>query len=103
MSEWQNEVEVDLTPSGVEMMRLSELVSMDELENLYREVQLRFIQTNGPNPLRDEIARLYPGSHVDNILVTNGSSEALMVTLWKLCEPRTRVVQLSPTYPLVDG
>jgi aspartate/methionine/tyrosine aminotransferase len=103
MSEWQNKVEVDLTQSGVQAMRLAELISLEELQELHSRLELRFVQTNGPAPLRAAVTKFYPGSELENVLITNGSSEALMVTLWKLCEPGTRIVQLSPTYPLVDG
>jgi aspartate/methionine/tyrosine aminotransferase len=103
MSEWQNHVECDLSTSGVDAMLLSELVSHDELEELYHTTKLRFVQTNGPYPLRQAICRLYPETDVDNVLVTNGSSEALMMTLWKNCEPGYELVEIAPTYSLVGG
>lgn len=103
MSEWQNEVEVDLSSSGVDAARLRDFVSPSELEALWSDTKLRFVQTNGPIELRDAILRKYQDASRDNVLVANGSSEALMVLLWKLCEQGTEIVEISPTYTLVGG
>jgi aspartate/methionine/tyrosine aminotransferase len=103
MSEWQNEVEVDLSSSGVDAALLSDFVSHSEMETLWSSTKLRFVQTNGPVDLRDAIRRKYPGASRANVLVTNGSSEALMILLWRLCEPGTEIVEISPTYSLVGG
>jgi aspartate/methionine/tyrosine aminotransferase len=103
MSEWQNEVELDLSMSGVDAACLSDFISPEEMESVWANTKLRFVQTNGPEPLRDAILRKYPGAGRDNVLVTNGSSEALMVLLWKICEPGTEIVEISPTYSLIGG
>jgi aspartate/methionine/tyrosine aminotransferase len=103
MSQWQNEVEFDLSSSGVDAAHLRDFISPSELEKLWSDTKLRFVQTNGPTKLRDAIIRKYPGASRDNVLVTNGSSEALMVLLWKLCEPGVELVEISPTYSLVGG
>jgi len=102
MSEWQNIVELDLSSSGVDAARLRDFLTAGELEVLW-DTKLRFVQTNGPIELRDAILQKYPGASRANVLVTNGSSEALMVLLWKLCEKGTEVVEISPTYSLVGG
>lgn len=103
MSEWQNEVECDLSSSGVDAVHLHELLSAEEMEQLRGTTKLKFVQTNGPNELRDAILRRYPGAERRNVFVTNGSSEALMVLLWKLCQPGYEIVEISPTYSLVGG
>lgn len=103
MSTWQNEVEVDLSSSGVDAARLADVLSLDEFRAVYESTPLKFIQTNGPVPLREAIAAHHEDCSADNILVANGSSEALMVLLWHLCEPGTKVVEISPTYSLVGG
>ena len=103
LGEWQNEVQFDLSSSGVDAMELHELVSLEEFSELHRTVKLRYIQTNGPLPLREAIRRRYPGADVKNIHVANGSCEVLMLMLWKFCEPSYELVQLSPNYPLIGS
>lgn len=103
MSEWQNEVQIDLSASGVDAMHLHELLTADEFERIHRETKLRYVQTNGPVPLRQAIAQRYTGTTVDNVLVTNGSSEALTILLWQFCEPDFEIVEIAPTYSLVGG
>ncbi|MFK4444212.1 aspartate/methionine/tyrosine aminotransferase [Caballeronia udeis] len=103
MSEWQNHVQCDLSSSGVDAVHLEELVSAEEILELRSSTKIRFVQTNGPVELRDAILRRYPTADRDNVLVTNGSSEALMVLLWHLCTPGYEIVEISPTYSLVAG
>src|SRR5262249_12686375 len=55
-------------------------------------------QSNGTEELRDLIAAFYPGASRDNVLVTNGGSEANYSTLWALLEKRDRVAFLLPNY-----
>ena len=103
MSKWQNEVKFDLSASGVDAMHLHELLTMDELEKIYQNSKLRYVQTNGPIPLRQAITRQYEGATIDNVLVTNGSSEALTILLWQFIEPDFEIVEIAPTYTLVGG
>src|SRR5579871_4103547 len=103
MSEWQNVVELDLSSSGVDAACLRDFISASEFETLWAGTKLRFVQTNGPIQLRDAILRKYQGASRANVLVSNGSSEALMVLLWKLCEKGAELVEISPTYSLVGG
>lgn len=103
LSEWQNVVDIDLSSSGVNALGLQELISPDELMALYHSIKLRYVQTNGPLSLRTAICRRYPGANVNNILVTNGSSEALMLIMWKYSVPGAELVEITPTYSLVGG
>jgi aspartate/methionine/tyrosine aminotransferase len=103
MSEWQNEVQFDLSASGVDAMYLHEFISKEEFEGIYQNTKMRYVQTNGPVPLRQAIARKYEEVTVDNILVTNGSSEALTILIWQFCEPGFEAVVIAPTYSLVEG
>lgn len=103
LSIWQNQVEYDFTETGVHPLFLKELVSREELDEVYESVQLRYIQTNGPPPLKEAICDLYDGSTPENILVTNGSAEANFLTTWHLVEPGDRVVAIMPNYMQVPG
>ena len=97
-STWENQVEFNLSESGVHPLRLEELLD-DEggLQALLRQ-PLVYTQSNGTPELRDRIAALYPGATRDSIEVTNGGSEANYVSLWKLVEPGDDVVMMVPNY-----
>lgn len=103
MSEWQNEVRFDLSASGVDSLHLHEFLTPEEFEHIYHETKIRYVQTNGPVPLRQAIARRYQGADVENIFVTNGSSEALTILLWMFADPDFEIVEIAPTYTLVAG
>lgn len=103
LSTWQNVVDYNFTDTGVHSLYLNELITKEELEELYNSVHLRYIQTNGPIPLREAICQMYPGTDIENILVTNGSSEANFITIWKYIEPGDEVVTLLPNYFQISG
>ena len=103
LSEWQNRVDYDLSDTGVESLHLHELVSREELVALHESVHLRYIQTNGVPSLREAVCGLYPDMNIDQVLVTNGSSEANFATLWRLVEPGDEVVVVLPNYLQIPG
>jgi aspartate/methionine/tyrosine aminotransferase len=103
LSIWQNQVEFDFTETGVHPLFLRELVSREELDEVYESVQLRYVQTNGPPPLKEAICGLYDSCEPQNILVTNGSAEANFLTTWHLVEPGDQVVVVLPNYLQVPG
>jgi aspartate/methionine/tyrosine aminotransferase len=103
LSQWQNIVEYDFTESGVHPIHLNELISREEYDKLYDDIQLRYIQTNGPLPLKEAICQLYEDIHPDNLLVTNASSEANFLATWHFIEPKDEIVTFLPTYLQVPG
>ncbi len=94
---WENLVDYNLSESGVHPLTLKELLSAEELQQL-TEVELGYTQTNGTPPLRQQIARLYPGLDPEDIMVTAGSSEANFLLMWSLIEPGDKVVFELPNY-----
>src|SRR5829696_3942699 len=97
-STYENDVEFNLSESGVHPLRLGELVhDNSSREALLREI-LRYTQTNGTPRLRALIASMYPDATADHIQVTNGGSEANYLSTWKLVEPGDQVVVMSPNY-----
>lgn len=75
-STWENLVEYDLSESGIRPVTLRELTGMGlDLETLM-DVPLGYSQSNGTTELKERIAAIYPGASVDNVEVTNGTSEA---------------------------
>ena len=94
---WENLVDYNLSESGVHPLTLKELLSAEEIQQL-TEVELGYTQTNGTPPLRQQIARLYPGLNPESIMVTAGSSEANFLLMWSLIEPGDKVVFELPNY-----
>jgi len=75
-STWENQVEYDLSESGVRPLSLRELMGMGfDLES-FLDMPLGYSQSNGTLELREALAQFYPGATIDNIEVTNGTSEA---------------------------
>ena len=101
-SVWENHVEFNLTESGVHPYTLNELLGRDEVAAL-SNLRLGYGQTNGSIPLREAIAALYPGSGCDNVLVTNGSSEANFVAAWSLLDDGDEIIYMVPNYLQIRG
>ena len=97
-STYENQVEFNLSESGVHPLRLGELVDDTAARDALLQEALRYSQSNGTLPLRSAIAALYPGATPDHIQVTNGGSEANYITTWNLVEPGDEVVMMVPNY-----
>jgi aspartate/methionine/tyrosine aminotransferase len=97
-STFENQVDFNLSESGVHPLRLGELIDdTPSLDALLAEA-LRYSQSNGTVALRTAIAALYAGATADHIQVTNGGSEANYITTWNLVEPDDEVVMMVPNY-----
>lgn len=99
---YENTVDFNLTESGFHPYTLEELLTPDQLEDLHRTV-LGYGQTNGSIEVRQAIASLYPDQTTENVLVTNGSSEANYVACHTLLEPGDEVVMMVPNYMQIWG
>jgi hypothetical protein len=97
-STWENQVEINLSESGVHPLTLGELLDGDADRARLLDLALGYPQTNGTVPLRAAIASLYPGATVDHVHVTNGGSEANFCSTWSLLEPGDDVVMMAPNY-----
>jgi aspartate/methionine/tyrosine aminotransferase len=102
-STWENQVEINLSESGVHPLTLEELVGEGPDRDALMRLSLGYPQTNGTPPLREAIARLHPGATAANVQVTNGGSEANFVTLLTLLDEGDEVVMLAPNYMQVWG
>jgi aspartate/methionine/tyrosine aminotransferase len=75
-STWENLVEMDMSESGVRPVSLRELEAMGlDIASLL-DMPLGYSQSNGTIELRENLAAQYAGATVDQIEVTNGTSEA---------------------------
>jgi aspartate/methionine/tyrosine aminotransferase len=102
-STWENRVAWNLSESGVHPLRLEELAVSEEDRAALFGQELGYTQTNGTPELRAAITSLYPAARVDNVLVTNGGSEANCIALWHLVEPGDEIVMMMPNYMQLRG
>lgn len=101
-SVWENVVSYNLSESGVHPLSLQELITQEELEEI-QMLCLGYCQTNGTPELRRSVARLYPQSSEDQVLVTNGSAEANFILIWSNIEPGDEVIFMLPNYMQMWG
>src|SRR5205807_1770877 len=87
-----------LSESGVEPLPLRELLRDDASVEHFLNHPLAYSQGNGTPELRSSIAAMYRGATPEQVLVTNGSSEACLLALWHLVEPGDEVVLMLPNY-----
>lgn len=99
---FENEVEINLTESGVHPWAIEDILPPSEMQDLLK-LPLGYGWTDGRPDLRANIASWYPGAGPSNVLVTNGSSEATMIALMTLVEPGERIVFAVPNFMQVDG
>jgi hypothetical protein len=102
-SVWENRVELNISESGVKPMTLEELVDDPVTLRRVLATPLGYPQTNGSEETRAGVAALYPGSCAENVLLTNGGSEANYVSTWALVEPGDEVIFVSPNYMQITG
>jgi hypothetical protein len=97
-STWEHAVEYNLSESGVEPLPLRELLGDDASIERFLEHPLAYSQGNGTPELRSAIAGLYRDVTPEQVLVTNGSSEAALLAAWHLVGPGDEVVIMMPNY-----
>jgi len=102
-STWENRVRYNLSESGVHPLAVRELLADAAAQERLLDQELIYPQSNGSEELRGHIARLYPGATADNVLVTNGTSEANFVCIWGFVEPGDEVVLMLPNYMQIWG
>jgi len=94
-----NEVEYDLSESGVMPLSVNELLGNDpRAAGRLLETGLWYPLSEGSERFRHRIAEWYPGAGVENVSVTNGGSEANHLTLWSLLDPKDRLAFMAPNY-----
>lgn len=103
MSIWENQVEINLSESGVHPMTLGELVDEPALLDELMATELNYPQTNGSVELRQTIAAMYPGATADNVLVTTGCAQANFTGLVTLMSPGDEIAILMPNYQQIWG
>ena len=98
MSVWENQVEYNLSESGVHPLTVNELLGDPEALDDFLATSLNYPQVNGTIELRERIAALYPGAGRDHVLVTVGCAEANFITLQTIMSPGEEMVVMLPNY-----
>ncbi len=102
-STYENTVKYNMSESGVHPVTIKDLTEIGLDLDQYINTSLMYSQSNGTIELREQISQHYPGTTIDNIEVTNGSSEAnFIVSLMLIQEGDTAIMQL-PNYMQVGG
>ena len=104
MSKFEQEVDYNLSESGVHPITLSELLGddMDATSDLLA-TDLNYPHVNGIPELRQNIAGMYPGAGLDNVLVTVGAIEANYISVRTLLSPGDEIVVMVPNYMQIWG
>jgi aspartate/methionine/tyrosine aminotransferase len=104
MSKYEQEVEYNLSESGVHPLLLSELLEGNPalIEQLLA-TDLNYAYANGTPQLRHHIASLYQGAQPGNVLVTVGAIEANYITIRSLLTAGDEIVVMLPNYMQIWG
>lgn len=102
-STWENLVEYDMSESGVRPLTLRELAQMGLDLDALLQAPLGYSQSNGTIALREALTQMYLGASVDQLEVTNGTSEANYLVALALVRPSDRVAMQTPNYMQFPG
>ncbi len=104
MSAYEQDVDYNLSESGVFPMTLRELLALGQssFEELL-DTEINYPHVNGIPKLREHIASLYEGARPENVLVTVGAIEANYNSLRTLMNRGDEMVTMLPNYMQIWG
>ena len=102
-STWENLVDYDMSESGVRPLTLRELVEMGFDLDAFLDQPLGYSQSNGTIELRERLAAHLSGRDVEQIEVTNGTSEANYLVALSQLRPGDEVAMEVPNYMQMPG
>ncbi len=102
-STWENVVDFDMSESGVRPLTLRELVGMGFDLDAFLDEPLGYSQSNGTIELREQLTALYPAATIDQIEVTNGTSEANYLIALSQLRPGDEIAMEVPNYMQMPG
>ena len=95
---FENEVDYNLSESGVHPLKLSEILNEEEQEQIL-DTELFYGYTNGTPQLRKRIADIYGADFtINNVLITSGSAEANFLSVMTQLERGDEIVYMVPNY-----
>lgn len=95
---FENEVEFNLSESGVMPLTIAEILPTEEAQAGLLQAGLSYPHSTGRESLRQSIAEFHGLDDFNAVTVTNGGSEANFTTLWGLVESHQRVAFMVPNY-----
>jgi aspartate/methionine/tyrosine aminotransferase len=95
---YENDVEFNLSESGVLPMQIQEILDGPEGPSSLNSLRLKYPPSAGSNLLRERIGQFYGDARLENVLVTNGGSEANYVCLWGLLDKDGEAAIMIPNY-----
>jgi len=99
----ENLVDYDMSESGVRPLTLRELVEMGLDLDAVMDQPLGYSQSNGTLELRERLATIYQGADLEQIEVTNGTSEANYLVALSQLQPGDEVAMEVPNYMQMPG
>ena len=104
MSLFEQDVEYNLSESGVHPMLLRELLADNpNMMAHLLDTDINYPHVNGIPELRQHIAAMYSGATAANVLVTVGAIEANYITTRTLLAPGDEIVIMLPNYMQIWG
>lgn len=95
---FENEVDYNLSESGVHPLKLSEILSHEEQDKIL-DTELFYGYTNGTPELRQRVAEMYGSNFkIDNVLITSGSAEANFLSVMTQLDRGDEIVYMVPNY-----
>jgi aspartate/methionine/tyrosine aminotransferase len=94
---YEHAVEFNLSESGVLPLSVEEVLAEKGAATSFLSLDLKYPESEGSSGLRENIGQWY-GAAVEQVLVTNGGSEANFTTLWGLLEKGDHAAVMLPNY-----
>jgi aspartate/methionine/tyrosine aminotransferase len=99
---YENDVEFNLTESGVHPCSMREILTAEEISSL-ANLPLGYGYTDGRPALRAAIASWYQGASAQNVAVTHGASEANLLCALSVLSPGDEIVVVVPNFMQLPG
>ena len=95
---FENEVDFNLSESGVHPLKLSEILTEEEQKEIL-QTELFYGYTNGTPELRQRVADIYGNQFSrNNVLITSGSAEANFLSVMTQLNAGDEIVYMVPNY-----
>lgn len=98
---YENDVELNLTESGIHPCTIEDILDGDA--DALMKLPLGYGYTDGTPALRARIADWYPGADAANVAVTQGASEANLISVMATVSPGDEVLFILPNFLQISG
>jgi aspartate/methionine/tyrosine aminotransferase len=99
---YENDVEFNLTESGVHPCSMREILTEEEISSL-ANLPLGYAYTDGRPALRAAIAGWYCDASAENVAVTHGASEANLLCALSVLSPGDEIIVVLPNFMQLPG